>query len=160
MAQRIVISTALGRVVLILRADVAPQTVAHFVRLAQSKALDGCNFYRSDSVIQFGLHGMEQKSPFPPLAVNEAKASGHLSNTRGTLAIAHWNADCGDSDFFISVAENKHLDTAYGGHCVFAAVALDDVESNEVVYEIAIAINRGQGSSKQNTFRIDTVTIE
>lgn len=155
MAQQIILSTALGRIVLSLCADVAPQTVAHFVRLAQSKTLDGCTFYRSDFVIQFGMHGMSRKSPFPPLAVNESAARGHLSNTRGALAVAHWDVpDCGDSEFFISLKENTHLDTAYGGYCVFAVVAQGDVASWAVVDKIAVAVAKGEKT------RIDAVAIE
>ena len=31
----------------------------------------------------------------------------------------------GNSEFFINLKENTHLDSAYGGYCVFAVVADD-----------------------------------
>ena len=49
----------------------------------------------------------------PPLA----------SNVRGTCSVAHWDVpDCGNTEFFINLKPNPHLDEAYGGYCVFAAV--------------------------------------
>ena len=150
----VVIATTLGRIFLNLQIGVAPKTVAHFIRLVQSKVLDGTSFYRSDFVIQFGLHGTGRKSSFPPLTVNESTSRGALSNVRGALAVAHWDVpDCGDTEFFISLKENTHLDTAYGGYCVFATISPEDVASWSVVDKIAIAVAR-----KENT-RIDTVVI-
>ena len=36
-----------------------------------------------------------------------------MRRTRGTAAIAHWDVpDCGNSDFFINVKDNPHLDDA------------------------------------------------
>ena len=66
---------------------------AHLSKLAAHKLFDGTSFYRSDFVIQMGLHGTGKVNPYPALPVNE---SGRLSNTRGTAAVAHWDVpDCG-----------------------------------------------------------------
>ena len=62
-----------------------------------------------------------------------------MSNTRGTAAIAHWDVpDCGNSEFFINLGTNAHLDEAYGGYCVFAQV--EDDASFQVVDSIAAEI--------------------
>ena len=46
-----------------------------------------------------------------------------IPNTRGGVAIAHWDVpDNGNSEFFINLKTNSHLDQAYGGYCVFAEV--------------------------------------
>ena len=113
---RLVLSTPLGDVALQLLADAAPATAAHVARLARAGVYDGASFYRSDFVIQFGLHGTAVKSPFPPLSVNESRLPTRLSNLRGTCAVAHFDVpDCGDSEAFISLQDNAHLDAAYGG---------------------------------------------
>jgi len=141
----IVLNSSQGRIVLRLRPDVAPATCAHVCRLIGSGALDHASFYRSDFVIQFGLHGAKISSPFPPLNVNESQAPGHLSNSRGACAVAHWDVpDCGNTEFFISLKENSHLDTAYGGYCVFAVVPSDDADSWKTVEKIAEAVAQGQ----------------
>ena len=49
--------------------------------------------------------------------------------------------------------ENPHLDTAYGGYCVFAQVQEGDAASYATVDAIAAAI-KGQGS-----VRINSVTV-
>ena len=140
----IVLNSAQGRIVLRLRPEVAPVTCAHVTRLIAAGLLDNSTFYRSDFVIQFGLHGTKISSPFPPLNVNESQAPGHLSNTRGAVAVAHWDVpDCGNTEFFISLKENSHLDTAYGGYCVFAVVNADDAESWKTVDLVAAAVARG-----------------
>lgn len=133
-------STELGVIVLQLRPDVAPVTVAHISKLVSHKLFDATTFYRSDFVIQCGLHGTGKVNPYPALAVNETK----LSNTRGTAAIAHWDVpDCGNAEFFINLGDNAHLDSAYGGYCVFAAVAADDAASWVACDAIAKAIAKG-----------------
>ena len=62
-----------------------------------------------------------------------------MSNARGTAAVAHWDVpDCGNTEFFINLVTNSHLDSAYGGYCVFAEVA--DESSFAVVDAIAAAV--------------------
>ena len=79
------------------------------------------------------------------LKVNETHTGPKLSNTRGTAAIAHWDVpDCGNSEFFINLQTNAHLEDAYGGYCVFAEVAPDDAASFAVVDQIAGAIKTKQ----------------
>lgn len=47
--------------------------------------------------------------------------------------------DCGNSEFFINLKTNTHLDEAYGGYCVFAQT--EDEESFKVIDAIASAVN-------------------
>lgn len=103
----LLITTSLGAIRLVLRPEAAPQTVAHVVKLVRDRVFDGTSFYRSDFVIQGGLHGSKKTNPHPALSVNESKLPSRLSNTRGAAAIAHWDVpDCGNSEFFI-----RHADT-------------------------------------------------
>lgn len=141
---RLVLTTPLGEIALALLQDAAPATAAHFARLASTGVLSGSSFYRSDFVIQFGLHGSGRASPHGPLAVNESARPGRVSNVRGTCAVAHWDVpDCGDSEAFISLADNTHLDAAYGGYCVFARVRDDDAASWATIGAIAAAVKKG-----------------
>ena len=121
---KIILETSLGKIALSLRSDAAPETAAHICRIASSGLYDGCCFYRSDFVIQCGLrnaNGEQIENPFPDISVNETALHTRVSNTRGTCAVAHWQApDNGNSEWFINLKHNSHLDTAYGGYCVFA----------------------------------------
>ena len=58
-----------------------------------------------------------------------------------------WVATDGNTEFFINLGANTHLDSVYGGYCVFAAVAENDTTSWAVVDAIADAIAK-QGKSK------------
>jgi cyclophilin family peptidyl-prolyl cis-trans isomerase len=150
--------TSLGRIVFTLRSDVAPKTSAHFTNLIDAKLYDDVTFYRSDFVIQGGLHGKKGvKNPFPDLNVNEASREDALSNRRGTLSVGHWDVpDCGNSEFFINLKDNPHLDKAYGGYVVWAQVK--DEDSLKVVDKIASVIASGDGEGKKgNLVRILSV---
>ena len=133
-----------GAITLRLHADLAPVTVAHILDLARSGALAaGGSFYRSDFVIQCGLHGSGVTAPTPPLAVNESTRAGAKSNLRGAAAVAHWDVpDCGNTEFFISLKDSPHLDRAYGGYCVFASIAVDDAASWATAEAVAAAVLR------------------
>lgn len=138
------VSTSLGQITLKLRPDAAPKTVEHFCKLAP--LFDGCCFYRSDFVIQGGLQradGSSVQNPMKAIPVNETHAQGttSLSNVRGTAAFGHWDVpDAGNSDWFINLKENAHLDSAYGGYAVFAAVEPGDAASFATIDAIARAI--------------------
>ena len=140
-----VIKTELGDISMKFRPDAAPESVAYYTELIKSQLFDGVTFYRSDFVIQMGTHGTSKKAP-KDLHVNETHKAPKVSNTRGTAAIAHWDVpDCGNSEFFINLKSNGHLDDAYGGYCVFAEVA--DDASFAVVDKIAAAIASKQKPS-------------
>ena len=143
--------TAEGSITLQLRPDAAPQTVDYIMKCVSSGIYDGCSFYRSDFLIQCGLHGSGVVNPHGNLTVNETHHGQRLSNTRGTCSIAHWDVpDCGNTEFFINLQANSHLDEAYGGYCVFAEVA--DDSSFATVDRIAEAVKTGS-NTKINSIR-------
>ena len=73
------------------------------------------------------------------------------------MAVAHWDVpDCGSSEYFISLGDNKHLDSAYGGYCVFARVKLDDAVSWKTIDKIAEAI----ASKKVAAVKVNGVILE
>jgi len=132
------IHTEAGRIDLRLLPESAPLTVQHITEAVSHKIYNNrkCSFYRSDFVIQCGLHGTSSP-PYPNLKRNESYAvTPRIGNTRGTAAFAHFDVpDNGSSEFFINLGDNSHLDDAYGGFCVFAVV--ERTESFAVVDEIA-----------------------
>ena len=113
----LVISTALGSVRLKLRRDAAPITADYIAKLcADHKLYHNSTFYRSDFVIQCGTHGLNRANPLGDLPENETFKHVRVSNTRGTAAIAHFDVpDNGNSEFFINLGTNAHLDEVYGG---------------------------------------------
>ena len=67
------------------------------------------------------------------------------TNNRGTAAFCHGDVpDAGNSDWFINLKHNEHLDTASGGYCVFANIHEDDYNSFEVLDKVAQAVRDGQ----------------
>ena len=140
------IETEAGTITLRLRPDAAPETCRYILQCVASKLYDSrSTFYRSDFVIQFGLHGSGVKNPHGDISVNETHAHVKLPNRRGTCSVAHWDVpDCGNTECFINLGDNGHLDEAYGGYCVFAEVAADDDESFATVDKIATMVKGGQ----------------
>ena len=138
--------TSLGNIELRLRPNSAPRTVEHIKKLVGEGLYNGCCFYRSDFVIQCGLQkpdGTAVKNPHASLDINETSLNDKISNKRGTVSVAHWDVpDCGNSEFFINVQDNPHLDSAYGGYCVFAEVANEG--SFQIVDAIKSAIPKGE----------------
>ena len=66
-----------------------------------------------------------------------------LTNSRGTVSVAHHDVpDCGNTEIFINLENNAHLDEVFGGYCVFAEVA--DEASFRTVDAIAAAVKGGE----------------
>jgi cyclophilin family peptidyl-prolyl cis-trans isomerase len=153
MAGLLVIDTVIGSITLHLLPETAPQTVSHIRNITKSKLYDGTSFYRSDFVIQFGLHGTGRTSG--SLTVNETGCTGKtVSNTRGTASVAHFDVpDCGGSELFINLGDNAHLDSAYGGYCVFARVDPSDQASFRVIDAIAAEV-KSKGTVTIRSVRI------
>ena len=96
-------------------------------------------------MIQCGLHGSGVTHNFGNLSVNETSIGPRISNTRGTCSIAHFDVpDNGNTEFFINLQANTHLDDVYGGYCVFAEVK--DAESFGVVDKITAAVKGGSNT--------------
>ena len=144
------INTELGNISMRWRPDAAPITVDYIKKLIESGAYNGTTFYRSDFVIQCGLY--PKPCPVANLSKNETHSGTKLSNDRGTAAIAHFDVpDNGNCEFFINLKSNSHLDSAYGGYCVFAEVAGDYAAVDAIADAIA---NKGKKTIKVNTMTL------
>jgi len=138
--QLVLLKTNYGEITLRLMNEAAPITTANFLNYVESGRFDGTLFHRvaKDHVIQGGGYD-KQMQPIETLEpiINEAK-NGVL-NLRGRVAMARYTSkDSADSQFFINLKDNSHLDhrndTNLGfGYAVFAEV----VSGMEVVDEIA-----------------------
>jgi peptidyl-prolyl cis-trans isomerase A (cyclophilin A) len=104
----------------------APQTVANFLDLVDSGFYDGLIFHRvvANFVVQTGGYDRDMQPREPPRTVpNEAR--NRLKNRRGTVAMARLDdPDSADSQFFINVNNNTHLDHTpdQPGYTVFGRV--------------------------------------
>lgn len=107
--------------------DLAPNTVANFVKLAKEGFYDGTKFHRviKDFMIQGGdpLTKDDSKAAMWGTGgpgykfADEIHAQNH--NVVGTIAMANAGPNTNGSQFFINVADNSFLD---GKHTVFGRV--------------------------------------
>jgi peptidyl-prolyl cis-trans isomerase B (cyclophilin B) len=110
----------------------APNTVANFIKLAESGYYDGLTFHRviPDFVIQGGCpHGTGTGGP--GYKIDCELTGGNQHHDRGVLSMAHAGRNTGGSQFFIchSRTNTAHLDR---NHTCFGKV----VEGVDVIDQI------------------------
>ena len=123
--------TELGDIDVVLLQDIAPNTVANFLRYVNRGAYDDTFVHRSapNFVIQGGGYrwnnGNVGTIPTDPPVANEF----HVSNRRGTLAMAKLsgNPDSATSQWFFNELDSNagppaNLDTQNGGFTVFGRI--------------------------------------
>jgi cyclophilin family peptidyl-prolyl cis-trans isomerase len=119
-AERIVLRTNVGDMVLALYPDVAPRHTEQLLKLARMGVFDGVNFFRVESTFVAQLSDARYKQPAPspeqleavhPL---QAEFSG-LKHRRGTLSMARYDdrPDSGETSFSILLGDAPHLDGKY-----------------------------------------------
>lgn len=125
-APKVMIETTEGNIVVSLRPDVAPKTVANFLAYARSGFYKGTIFHRviPGFMIQGGgfNQSMARQQTQPPV-INEAKAT--VKNLRGTIAMARTqDPDSATSQFFINLTDNDFLNAGVRGpgYTVFGKV--------------------------------------
>lgn len=110
-----------GVIKLELDADEAPITVTNFVQLAQSGFYDGLTFHRimDGFMIQGGDptgtgYGGSEKTIKGEFSQNGVQ--NNISHAEGVISMARaQDPDSASSQFFITVADAKFLDSAYAG---------------------------------------------
>ncbi|MCC1497902.1 peptidylprolyl isomerase [Alcanivorax sp. 1008] len=158
-APRVELDTSLGKIVLELDAEKAPNSVANFLSYVDEGFYSGTVFHRviPGFMIQGGGFDQQyqQKPTKAPLA-NEA--NNGLRNTRGTIAMARTlDPHSATAQFFINTVDNRSLDhrgqTPDGwGYAVFGKV----VEGMDVVDRIS-STRTGQG--RLNGYPVPDVPI-
>lgn len=134
------IETDKGTIELMLRGDLAPLTVANFVKLAQSGYYDGLAFHRvEDWVIQGGdPQGTGMGGPGYQIKLEIAK---DLSNTRGAVAMARsGDPNSAGSQFYILRTKADWLDGQYAvfGNVVTGLDVVDKMAIGDKMTKITI----------------------
>jgi peptidyl-prolyl cis-trans isomerase A (cyclophilin A) len=127
-AQKVVLTTSEGDIVLELDRDKAPRTVDNFVQYVRSGHYDGTIFHRviDNFMIQGGgmQPNMIEKATRAPIPLESRNG---LQNLRGTVAMARTMVpDSATAQFFINLRDNAFLDAANSrdghGYAVFGKV--------------------------------------
>lgn len=118
---RVEMLTNKGKMVIELYENEAPNAVANFISLVESKFYNGLVFHRvlPNFMAQGGdPDGTGSGGPGYTIAC-ECEKSGHRNHFRGSLSMAHAGKDTGGSQFFLTFGRTDHLD---GKHTVFGRV--------------------------------------
>jgi peptidyl-prolyl cis-trans isomerase A (cyclophilin A) len=151
LAQRVLLSTSEGDIVLELDPQRAPKSADNFVRYVKDGHYDGTVFHRviDGFMIQGGgmTPDLKEKPTRPPIPL---EAGNGLSNVRGSVAMARTMVpDSATAQFYINVADNLALDAANArdgrGYAVFGKV----VRGMDVVDRIR-AVRTGNKAGYQN----------
>lgn len=145
-----IINTPKGSMTAELYEKEVPNTVANFVKLAQSGFYDGLRFHRviPDFVIQGGCpYSRNMRDP----RVGTGGPGWHIKcetqaekqyHDRGVLSMAHAGKDTGGSQFFIchNRENTQHLD---GVHTCFGRVVegldvIDEIRAGDLIESIVI----------------------
>ncbi len=143
-AQKVLLSTSMGDVVVELNAAKAPKTVENFLQYVKEGHYDGTVFHRviSNFMVQGGgmTPELKEKPTRAPIALESRNG---LKNDRGTLAMARRpDPNSATAQFFINVQDNDFLNAgASDGYAVFGTV----VSGMDVVDKIRAAPTGSQG---------------
>jgi peptidyl-prolyl cis-trans isomerase A (cyclophilin A) len=140
-AQKVLLDTSAGEIVIELDAQRAPKTVANFLAYVRAGHYDGTVFHRviDNFMIQGGgmLPDLTEKPTRPPIALESRNG---LTNTRGSVAMARTAVpDSATAQFFINLKDNGFLDAANArdgnGYAVFGKVVqgMDTVDKIRTV---------------------------
>lgn len=123
---QVTVTSNLGAFAIELYPDKAPETTRNFLARVDEAFYDGLTFHRviANFMIQAGGYdaALTYKEP-PGTVVNES--DNGLKNRKGAVAMARLNdPDSADTQFFINVKDNTHLDPRRGapGYTVFGQV--------------------------------------
>ena len=121
----------------------APNTVANFVKLAESKFYDGVTFHRviPDFVVQGG-DPTGTGAGGPGYKINCELDGGNQFHDRGVLSMAHAGRNTGGSQFFICHSRNNtaHLDRNHTcfGKVIEGVDVIDDIRQGDVIETITV----------------------
>jgi cyclophilin family peptidyl-prolyl cis-trans isomerase len=137
-APTVEMQTSLGKIVVELAPDKAPESVENFLKYARDGFYNGTIFHRVIPGFMIQGGGFDEKMVQKPTRApvrNEAKNG--LSNTRGTIAMARTSQPhSATAQFFINHADNHNLDYPSfdgWGYAVFGKVT----QGMDVVDKIA-----------------------
>jgi peptidyl-prolyl cis-trans isomerase B (cyclophilin B) len=144
------IITEVGEMTVEFYHEDAPNTVANFIKLAESGYYNGLRFHRviPDFVVQGGCpHSKEANSPRvgtggPGYKIDCELTGNNQYHDRGVLSMAHAGRNTGGSQFFIchSRTNTAHLDRNHTcfGKVVDGVEVIDKIRPGSVIDEIEI----------------------
>lgn len=146
-AQKVLLNTSMGDVVIELDAAKAPKTVDNFLQYVKAGHYDGTVFHRviSSFMVQGGGMTPDLKEK-PTRAPIPLESRNGLKNDRGTVAMARrGDPNSATAQFFINVKNNDFLNAAQSqdgnGYTVFGTV----VSGMDVVDKIRAVPTSNQG---------------
>ena len=166
---RVRIDTSYGPVVVELEPDLAPKTVANFLRYVKEGFYAGTIFHRviAGFMVQGGglLPDLTEKPTHEPLP-NEAGETfrAGLKNTRGTIAMARTDAPgSATAQFYINTADNAPLDhkdeSAEGyGYCAFGRV-VSGMEFVDKIEKVNTVMRKGMQNVPEYAVRIKAAEL-
>lgn len=147
-AQKVLLNTSMGDIVIELDAAKAPKTVDNFLQYVKEGHYDGTVFHRviSSFMIQGGgmTPDLKEKPTRAPIALESRNG---LKNDRGTVAMARrGDPNSATAQFFVNVKNNDFLNAAQSqdgnGYTVFGTV----VSGMDVVDKIRAVPTGSQGA--------------
>ena len=151
--------TSKGDIVIEFMEHDAPNTVANFVKLAQSGFYDGTKFHRV--IADFMIQGGDPQTKDDSLSARwgmggpgytfEDEIHSNNRNEEGTISMANAGPNTNGSQFFINAKNNSFLDTK---HTVFGKVT----SGLEVVHTIE-HVATGPGDRPIEPVVIEKITI-
>ena len=129
-----------GKIVLVVREDIAPLTAKNFKKLVASGYYTGLVFHRviEDFMIQGGGFDVNNRQHESDSVKGEFLSNGvqnKLLHIKGVLSLARTNVmDSGSGQFFIMTRDNETLDGSYAafGYVLAGLEVVDAIEKCEV----------------------------
>jgi peptidyl-prolyl cis-trans isomerase B (cyclophilin B) len=121
----------------------APNTVANFIKLAESGFYDGLNFHRviPNFVIQGGCPN-KRGDGGPGYKINCELTGGNQHHDRGVLSMAHAGRNTGGSQFFVCHSRDNtaHLDRNHTcfGKLTSGLDVLDAIRQGDEITKIVV----------------------
>lgn len=153
-----------GDIVVQLRGDVAPITVANFQKLVSEEFYDGLTFHRvyQGFMIQGGDPEGDGTGDSGTNIKGEFSANGvenNISHVRGVISMARgsYSMDSASCQFFIVHEDSTFLDGQYAGfgHVVYGMDTVDGIAGTPVTYNMS----SGEKSTPRNQVTINSATF-
>ena len=159
----VVMSTDYGVIEIELYAKLSPVTVNNFLQLVNDGFYDGLVFHRviANFMIQGGGYTEDLTyKPAPGTIPNESYNG--VRNTRGTIAMARQtDPDSADTQFFINVKDNPHLDAQanQAGYAVFGRV-VDGMATVDQIELVNTHLKRGMVAVPEEPVVIRSIKLK
>ncbi len=163
---RVKLNTSYGPVVLELEPELAPETVANFLRYIQNGHYKDTIFHRviPGFMIQGGGHlkDLTEKPNGAPIR-NEVQSTfkAGLKNSLGTVAMARLeDPHSATAQFYINTADNASLDPSAGnfGYCAFGRV-VEGMENVLKIEKVRTVLQKGMQNVPEYPVRIKDAKI-